>query len=136
MDTNCREINETAKNLFVVDENGCEYEYEDRKWNNNMCIPPNNITDTNEHFPRDYSLYSHYGASGPFLNSNARPITTSMKCSKLPGILPLLLIDFGRKCNVYGSLTHNICMPCITQYVGQSMMAYFQLTLHTIHQGL
>lgn len=84
MDVNCGELDETAKNLFVVDENGCQYDGRIRKWNNNMCIPPNNISDTNEHFARFYSLYSHYGASGPFVNSNGQPITPSMKCSKFP----------------------------------------------------
>jgi len=79
-DANCDEIQETAKNLFVIEEEGCHFE--DGKWNNNMCLPPNNAT-TTDNFAEDYSLWSHYAASGPFANKDGDPIRIQQKCGKI-----------------------------------------------------
>ena len=71
-----------AQELYEI-EGGCYYDPVTERWNNNLCITADNTTiqgNITSHLAEDYALWSHYGHSGPFTNSEGKPLKPPMKC--------------------------------------------------------
>lgn len=83
----CNALSLAGKQLFVI-ENGCPKDFNGKNLNP-ICIEPGGIN--KGVLPQKLSLWSQYGASGPFTNSRGVPIDDfSMKCACLsidPSIL-------------------------------------------------
>lgn len=80
MPTDCSALSLTGKQLFVI-EDGCPTNSEGKQLNQ-LCIEPGGIADGA--VPSKFSLWSHYGAGGPFTNSIGVPIDDfPMKCACL-----------------------------------------------------
>jgi hypothetical protein len=77
---NCQAMRQLSKQLFVI-EDGCPKNSKGKHLNP-LCIEPGGVA--KGAIPSKFSLWSHYGASGPFTNSKGVPIDDfPMKCACL-----------------------------------------------------
>lgn len=74
LNVNCEEIDREARTLFDI-EGGCEKESR-----NPLCLVESETI--GKVSPSDLSLWTHFGAGGPFLSSSGKPINNlPMKCA-------------------------------------------------------
>jgi hypothetical protein len=77
LSADCQAMLREAQNLFAI-EGGCPKDSQGRN-TNPICLEEGDINST---FPKDLSLWTHYGAAGPFTNSKGRPLNDlPMKCA-------------------------------------------------------